>query len=112
MSTVFDFNASLNDIAPVSPMLLSVDLIKVEKSGLLMDIICVLFLLSSQLILSSASVVLDFNALLNDVAPVSPTLFTVDFMRMEKTELIVFGCHLCVVSFVFTFKSEFRECCV
>ena len=44
VSVVFDFNASLNDVAPVSPMLLSVDLMKMEKSGLLIDIICVLFL--------------------------------------------------------------------
>ena len=43
MSVVFDFNASLNDVAPVSPILLSVYLMKMEKSGLLMDVICVLF---------------------------------------------------------------------
>ena len=49
MSVVFDFSASLNDFAPLSPMLLSVDLMRMEKSGLLMDAICVLFLLSSRL---------------------------------------------------------------
>ena len=38
---MFDFNASLNDVAPVSPMLLSVDLMRIEKSGLFMDAICV-----------------------------------------------------------------------
>ena len=53
----------------------------------------------------------DFNASLNDVAPVSPILFSVDLMRMEK-ELIVDGCHLCAVSFVFTEQIEFCECCV
>ena len=37
MSVEFDFNASLNDVAPVSPTLLSVDLMKVEKSGYLID---------------------------------------------------------------------------
>ena len=57
------------------------------------------------------SVVFDFNASLNDDAPVSPILFTVDLMRMEK-ELIVDGCHLCVVSFVFTPQIELSECCV
>ena len=41
VSVVFDFNASLNDVAPVSPMLFAVDL-RVEKSGLLMGVICVL----------------------------------------------------------------------
>ena len=45
MSVVFDFNASLNDVAPVSPILLSVIVLRMEKSGLLMDAISVLFLL-------------------------------------------------------------------
>ena len=40
MSVVFDFNASLNDDAPVSPILLSVIVLRMEKSGLLMDAIC------------------------------------------------------------------------
>ena len=52
MSVVFDFNTSLNDVAPVSPMLLSVDFVRMEKNGLLMDVICVLFL-SCQLLRSS-----------------------------------------------------------
>ena len=38
---------------------------------------CVFFLLSSQPSLSFVSVVFDFSASLNDVAPVSPMLFTV-----------------------------------
>ena len=41
VSVVFDFNASLNDVVPVSPMLLSVDVMKIEKSDLLMDFFCV-----------------------------------------------------------------------
>ena len=41
VSVVFDFNASLNDVAPVSPILLSVDLKRKEKSELLMDVFCV-----------------------------------------------------------------------
>ena len=32
MSDAFDFNASLNDAAPVSSILLSVDLMRMEKS--------------------------------------------------------------------------------
>ena len=70
-----------------------------------------LFLLFSQLISSSVSVVFDFSAFINDVAPVSLISLSVDLMRMEK-ELIVDGCHLCVVSFVFTTHTEFCECCV
>ena len=71
VSVVFDFNTSLNDVAPVSSMLLTVDLMKMEKGGLLMDVICVLFLSFSQLRTSLVSVVFDFNASLIDVAPVS-----------------------------------------
>ena len=42
MSAVFDFNASLNDVAPLSPTLFSVDAErKKEKSELLMDVFCV-----------------------------------------------------------------------
>ena len=59
------------------------------------------FILYTPSILSFMSVVFDFNTLLNDVAPVSPMLLSVDLMRMEK-ERIADGCQLCVVSFVFT----------
>ena len=41
MSVVFDFNASLNDVAPVSPISLSVDVNRNEKSELLMNVFCV-----------------------------------------------------------------------
>ena len=73
VSVVFDFNDSLNDVAPVSPILFSVDMKRNEKSELLMDVICVsFFLLSSQFRLSSVSVVFDFSDSLNDVATPSP----------------------------------------
>ena len=78
MSVVFDFNASYSDALPVSPISLSVDFMRIEKSGLLMNAICVLFLLSSRSRLSFVSVVFDFNASLNDVAPLSPILLSVD----------------------------------
>ena len=32
VSAVFDFNASLSDVSPVSPILLPVDLMRMEKS--------------------------------------------------------------------------------
>ena len=41
VSVVFDYNDSLNDVAPVSPMVLSVDMVKKEKNGLMIDVICV-----------------------------------------------------------------------
>ena len=38
VSVVFDLNASLNDVAPVCPMLLPVGVMRMEKSELLMDV--------------------------------------------------------------------------
>ena len=49
-----------------------------------MDAICVLFLLSSLVSLRLVSVVFDFNASLNDVAPESSILFPVDLMKIES----------------------------
>ena len=56
------------------------------------------------------SVVFDFNASLNDVAPLYPISLAVDAMKMEKSELLMDV--FCVLSFVFTTKIEFSECCV
>ena len=50
-----------------------------------------LFLLCPPSRSSPESVVFDFNASLNDVAPVSPILLTVVLMKME--EWTVDGCH-------------------
>ena len=88
MSVVFDFNASLIDVAPVSPMLLSVDLIKIEEWIADRCHLCVVSL-CSLLRLSPVSVVFDFNASLNDVAPLSPILLSVDLMRTEKSGLLM-----------------------
>ena len=41
VSVVFDFNDSLNDVAPVSPILLPIDEKRNERSDLLMDVFCV-----------------------------------------------------------------------
>ena len=84
VSVELDFNASPSEIAPVSPILLSVDLMKMKMSVLFVGAICVIFLLCLHLRLSFVSVVFDFNASLNDVAPVSPMLFSVDLMRIKK----------------------------
>ena len=46
MSVVFDFSASLNDAAPVTSILFSVDEDRMEKSDLLMDVFCVSFFLT------------------------------------------------------------------
>ena len=110
-SVVFDFNASLNDVAPVSPILLSVDLMRMEKEWIVDGChLCVVSFCVLPPRSSFASVVFDFNASLNDVAPVFPMSLSVDLMRMK--EWIVDGYHFCVVSFVFTTQIEFSECCV
>ena len=86
MSVAFDFNASLNDVAPLSPILLAVIFMRMEKSCLLIDAICVLLSFAFTLFnLSSMSVVFDFNASLSDVAPPSLIQFPVDLMRMEMS---------------------------
>ena len=56
------------------------------------------------------SVVFDFNTSLNDVAPASPMSLPFDLVKMK--EWIVYGCHLCVVSFVSTSEVELSECCI
>ena len=57
VSVVFDFNASFSDDSPASPMLLSVDLMRMEKSGLLMNAICVFsFVFTSQTYFSECCV--------------------------------------------------------
>ena len=60
--------------------------------------------------LSFVSVVFDFSASLNDVAPVSPMLLPVDATRKGKSELLMDV--FCVPSFVLTAQIEFGECCV
>ncbi len=58
MSVVFDFNGSLNDVAPVSPMSFSVDEKGMnEKSELFMDVICVFsFVFTTQIEFSECCV--------------------------------------------------------
>ena len=41
VSVVFDFNVLLNDVAPLSLMLLPVDFMRMENSVLFMDAMCV-----------------------------------------------------------------------
>ena len=52
----------------------------------------------------------DFNASLNDVAPMSPIRFPVDVKRKGKSELLMDV--FCMSSFVFTVYIELSECCV
>ena len=53
-------------------------------------LLCVFLLLSSQLRLSTVSVVFDFNDSPNDTAPVSPMLLSVDKkINKKKSELFM-----------------------
>ena len=99
VSVVFDFNASLNDVVPASPILFPVVENIKERSYLLMDIFLCAFFLSSPHTPSAMSVVFDFNDSLNDAAPVSPMLSSVDKTKNEKNELLMDGC-LCGVFFL------------
>ena len=86
-SVAFIFNASHNDSTPLFLIMFSVDLMRMGNNRCLW--VFFLFLLSLLLRLSSISVLFDFNASLNDVAPLSSILFTVDLMRMEKSGLLM-----------------------
>ena len=70
----------------------------------------VFFLLPSLSRLSVVSVVFDFNDSLNDAAPASPILLSVDAKRKEKSDLLMNV--FCVSSFIFTTQIEYKECCV
>ena len=67
------------------------------KRGWIVDgcLLCVFSLLSLPHIFSWVSAVFDFNDSLNDVAPLSPIVLSVDTKRNGK-EWIADGCHLCV----------------
>ena len=71
-----------------------------------------LFLLCSLLRLRFVSVVFNFNASLNDVAPVSPMSLSVNFVKKKRKEWIVDRCYLCDVSFMLTLQIKLNECCV
>ena len=74
-----------------------------------MDVFCVsFFLLSSPPRSSSASVVFDSSASLNDAAPVSPISLPVDEKRNEKSELLM-DVFCVFLSFVFTIQIEIHE---
>ena len=56
------------------------------------------------------SAVFDFSASLKNGAPVSPIMFPVNLMKMEKSGLLMDAVR--IVSFVFTTQIEVCECCV
>ena len=110
VSVVFDFNDSLNDVAPISPILFPV--YAMRKKWIVDECLsCIFFLLFPLLILSWVSVVFDFNDSLNDAAPVSPMSFPVYAIWKGKGEWLM-GVFRVFLSFVFTTKIKICECCV
>ena len=107
VSVVFDFNDSLNDVAPVSPISLSVDEKRKERVNCWWMSLCVFFLLPSLFRLSAVSVVFDFNDSLNDVDPLSPILLSVDEKRNKKSELLMDV--FCVSSFFCLHYSDWVQ---
>ena len=79
VSVVFDFNDSLNDVAPAFPMLLPGYMKRKEKEWFADGcLLCVFFLCFLPLRSISTSVVFSFSDSLNDVAPLAPIVLSVD----------------------------------
>ena len=55
---------------------------------------------------STVSVVFDFNASLNDAAPAFPILFSVDMLRMKKSELLMDATFVLFLFFFFVHHSD------
>ena len=56
VSVVFDFNDSLNDVVPVSPILFPVDMMRKKKSDLLMDVFSVSYVFTRKIKFSECCV--------------------------------------------------------
>ena len=81
---MFDFNDSLNDVVPVSPISLPAHENRNEKSELLIDVFYVFsFFCLLPLRLSFMIVVFDFNGSLSTVIPFSP--ITVSIKQISET---------------------------
>ena len=95
VSVVFDFNDSLNDVVPVSPIPLPIDEEKWKEWIVDECLLCVFFLLPSHLRFRTVSVVFVLSDSLNDIVPVSPMSLPV-YVMINEEEWIVDGCILCV----------------
>ena len=97
MIVLFDFNASLNDVAPLSPILFPVDLMGMEKEWIAdgYHLCCFFYLLLLKL--SCVSVVFVFNSSLNDVAFVSSIPLSVESIQHKTVKIHFSRCiHVCV----------------
>ena len=112
VSVAFDFNDSLSDVAPVSPMLLSVDVMRNEKSDcLLILFVCFLsFVFTKQIEFSECCVWFQWFAqwccsIISDVA-------ICWYKEKRKRVKCWWLSFVCLLSFAFTTQIEFGECCV
>ena len=97
------FSTSLNDVAPVSPMLFTVDMMRLKKSGLLMDTICVLFCLCSLFRSSSVTVVFVFNNSHNSLTLREKTV-------TQITQNIHHSSKSMVVQMICFWSTSYAEC--
>ena len=67
---------------------------------------CVFFLLPSRYSLSSVSAVFDTSNSLNDAAPLTPILLSVDVKRFYKSDLLIVFCDFFLC---FTVYLKFSE---
>ena len=109
VSVVFVFNASLIDVAPLSPILFPDNMRREGK--LFVNAICVVSFLSSPRRSSIMSVLFFFKAFPNADAPTSPISSSCVLMKREK-EWIVEEHYLNAFFIVLTIQTEFCECCV
>ena len=109
-SVMFDFNDSLNDFAPVSPMSLPVYVMIMEKSELLMNVFCVFsfFCLHSP---EWVSWVLCLTLMIHSMMLLL-CLQSCCLLMRRKSDLLMDVFFLCLLSFVFTTQMEISECCV
>ena len=109
VSVVFDFNASLNDVTPVSPMMLPVDLIKMERVDCwwMSFVWCFFYAHRSDL----AEWVLCFISMHHSMMLLLCLQSSYLLISWEKTDVLLLN-TICVVSFVFTSQIEICKCCV
>ena len=111
VSVVFNFNDSLNDVAPVSPILLAVDVMRMKKEWIVDGcLLCFIFCLHHtdrvQWVLCLTSILHSMILLL--FLQCCSLLMWWEWKRVNCWWMS----FVCLLSFVFTTKIEFSECCV
>ena len=110
MSVVFDFNDSLNDLAPVSPILLPVDTKRNGKEWFVDECLLYVFCCYNPDWGEWASCLI---SMLHSMTLLPCFQCSCLLMWREKKRVIDWWMSFaCLLSFVFTQQIEFSECCV